>query len=65
MSVGGETEMRLSQLAHLRGMHPDVIRRMIDNVCFIAEHFRAQQRLDKVPFILFLNNYRISVLFIY
>lgn len=48
MSVGGETEMRLSQLAHLRGMHPDVIRRMIDNVCFIAEHFRAQQRLDKI-----------------
>lgn len=48
MSVRGETKMRLSQLAHLRGMHPDVIRRMIDNVCFVAEYFRAQQRLDKV-----------------
>ncbi|KAI1730908.1 neurotransmitter-gated ion-channel transmembrane region domain-containing protein [Ditylenchus destructor] len=51
MSIGGnmvDTEMRLSQLAQLRGMHPDVIRRMIDNVCFIADHFKAQQKHDKI-----------------
>ncbi|VDK57717.1 unnamed protein product [Gongylonema pulchrum] len=32
--------MRLSQLAQLRGMHPDLIRRMIDNVaedwCYVS-----------------------------
>ena len=39
-----DADMRLSQLAQLRGMHPDIIRRMIDNVCFIADHFRAQQK---------------------
>jgi nicotinic acetylcholine receptor len=38
----------LSQLAALRGMHPDTIRRMIDNVSFIAEHYRAAQAEDKV-----------------
>jgi hypothetical protein len=27
-----DAELRLSQLAHLRGLHPDIIRRMIDNV---------------------------------
>uniref|UniRef100_A0A915DND2 Uncharacterized protein n=1 Tax=Ditylenchus dipsaci TaxID=166011 RepID=A0A915DND2_9BILA len=51
MSVGGhmvDSEMRLSQLAQLRGMHPDVIRRMVDNICFIADHFRAQQKHDKI-----------------
>ncbi|KAK6023328.1 Neurotransmitter-gated ion-channel transmembrane region, partial [Ostertagia ostertagi] len=36
---GEINKMRLSQLAHLRGMHPDLIRRMIDNVSFIADHF--------------------------
>ncbi|KAJ1373025.1 Dihydropyrimidine dehydrogenase [NADP(+)] [Parelaphostrongylus tenuis] len=40
--------MRLSQLAHLRGMHPDLIRRMIDNVSFIADHFRAMKKEDKI-----------------
>ena len=29
-------------------MHPDVIRRMTDNVSFIAEHYRAIQAEDKV-----------------
>lgn len=52
MSLGDtlvdDVDMRLSQLAQLRGMHPDIIRRMIDNVCFIADHFRAQQKHDKV-----------------
>ena len=41
-------QLRLSQLAELRGMHPDLIRRMIDNVSFIAEHYRAQEAEDKV-----------------
>ena len=40
--------MRLSQLAQLRGMHPDLIRRMIDNVAFIADHFKAIKKEDKV-----------------
>uniref|UniRef100_A0A1I7WSQ9 Neur_chan_memb domain-containing protein n=1 Tax=Heterorhabditis bacteriophora TaxID=37862 RepID=A0A1I7WSQ9_HETBA len=40
--------MRLSQLAQLRGMHPDLIRRMIDNVAFIADHFRAIKKEDKI-----------------
>ena len=44
------TQLRLSQLAALRGMHPDVIRRMIDNISFIAEHYRAQEAEDKVGF---------------
>lgn len=52
MSLGNtlvdDADMRLSQLAQLRGMHPDIIRRMIDNVCFIADHFRAQKKHDKV-----------------
>lgn len=42
------SETRLSQLAQLRGMHPDVIRRMIDNVAFIADHFRAQKKEQKI-----------------
>uniref|UniRef100_A0AC34Q8H5 Neurotransmitter-gated ion-channel transmembrane domain-containing protein n=1 Tax=Panagrolaimus sp. JU765 TaxID=591449 RepID=A0AC34Q8H5_9BILA len=42
-----DSEIRLSQLAQLRGMHPDVIRRMIDNVAFIADHFRAKRKRDK------------------
>ncbi|MCP9264964.1 Acetylcholine receptor subunit alpha-like [Dirofilaria immitis] len=41
-------QMRLSQLAQLRGMHPDLIRRMIDNVSFIADHFRAMKKDDQV-----------------
>ena len=41
-------QMRLSQLAQLRGMHPDLIRRMIDNISFIADHFRAAKKEDKV-----------------
>ncbi|VDD94600.1 unnamed protein product, partial [Enterobius vermicularis] len=40
--------MRLSQLAQLRGMHPDLIRRMIDNVSFISDYFRALKKADKV-----------------
>lgn len=43
-----DCQLRLTQLAELRGMHPDVIRRMVDNISFIAEHFRAQQAEDKV-----------------
>nr|AUO38744.1 nicotinic acetylcholine receptor alpha subunit 8 [Ascaris suum] len=41
-------EVRLSQLAQLRGMHPDLIRRMIDNISFISDHFRALKKEDKV-----------------
>ena len=43
-----DSEMRLSQLAQLRGMHPDVIRRMIDNVAFISDHFRALKKQSKI-----------------
>ena len=39
---------RLSQLAQLRGMHPDLIRRMIDNVSFIADQFRAMKNENQV-----------------
>lgn len=42
------SNLRLTQLAHLRGMHPDLIRRMIDNVGFIADHFRALEKEDSV-----------------
>ncbi|KJH46086.1 Neurotransmitter-gated ion-channel transmembrane region [Dictyocaulus viviparus] len=45
---GEINKMRISQLAHLRGMHPDLIRRMIDNVSFIADHFRAMKKEDKI-----------------
>lgn len=45
--------MRLSQLARLRGMHPDLIRRMIDNVSFIADHFRAMKKDNQVRFLFF------------
>lgn len=48
-------QMRLSQLAQLRGMHPDLIRRMIDNVSFIADHFRAMKKDDRVQALLSLN----------
>ena len=50
LNVSGmmDSETRLSQLAQLRGMHPDIIRRMIDNVAFIADHFRAKRKRDKV-----------------
>ncbi|VDN29336.1 unnamed protein product [Cylicostephanus goldi] len=41
-------KIRLSHLAQLRGLHPDLIRRMIDNVSFIADHFRAMEKEDKV-----------------
>ncbi|KAK6763231.1 hypothetical protein RB195_023801 [Necator americanus] len=44
---GEHNKMRLSQLAHLRGLHPDLIRRMTDNVSFIADHFRAIKEEDK------------------
>ena len=40
--------MRLSQLAQLRGMHVDVIRRMVDNVAFISDHYRAIQTENKI-----------------
>ncbi|VDM54060.1 unnamed protein product [Angiostrongylus costaricensis] len=43
-----EDGQKLSQLAHLRGMHPDLIRRMIDNVSFIADHFKAMKKEDKI-----------------
>jgi hypothetical protein len=42
------TQMRLSQLAELRGRHPDHIRRLIDNVIFIAEHYRAKEMENQV-----------------
>uniref|UniRef100_A0A915MAV8 Uncharacterized protein n=1 Tax=Meloidogyne javanica TaxID=6303 RepID=A0A915MAV8_MELJA len=43
-----EGELRLSQLAQMRGLGPDVLRRMLDNVHFIADYFRAKQKRDKV-----------------
>ncbi|KAI6210764.1 Nicotinic acetylcholine receptor alpha subunit 8 [Aphelenchoides besseyi] len=43
-----DAELRLSQLARLRGLHPDIIRRMIDNVNFIANHYKNQQKKDKI-----------------
>lgn len=48
-------EIRLSQLAQLRGMHPDLIRRMIDNVSFISDHFRAMKKEDRVTFFYYLK----------
>ncbi|VDK51695.1 unnamed protein product [Cylicostephanus goldi] len=45
---GELNKMRLSELAHLRGLHPDLIRRMVDNVSFIANHFRAMKKEDKI-----------------
>ncbi|CAK5043640.1 unnamed protein product [Meloidogyne enterolobii] len=42
-----EGELRLSQLAQMRGLGPDVLRRMLDNVHFIADYFRAKQKRDK------------------
>uniref|UniRef100_A0AAF5Q6N1 Uncharacterized protein n=2 Tax=Wuchereria bancrofti TaxID=6293 RepID=A0AAF5Q6N1_WUCBA len=41
-------QVRLSQPAQLRGMHPDSIRGMIYNVSFIADHFRAMKKDDQV-----------------
>ena len=41
-------QMRLSQLAQLRGMHVDLIRRMIDNIAFISDHYRAMKSEDKI-----------------
>jgi hypothetical protein len=43
-----DAELRLSQLAHLRGLHPDIIRRMIDNVAFISNHYKNCQKKDKI-----------------
>uniref|UniRef100_A0A1I8BE47 Neur_chan_memb domain-containing protein n=1 Tax=Meloidogyne hapla TaxID=6305 RepID=A0A1I8BE47_MELHA len=43
-----EGELSLSQLAQMRGLGPDVLRRMLDNVHFIADYFRTKQRRDKV-----------------
>nr|CAD2159579.1 unnamed protein product [Meloidogyne enterolobii] len=45
-----EGELRLSQLAQMRGLGPDVLRRMLDNVHFIADYFRAKQKRDKASF---------------
>lgn len=47
-TLASSGSVRLSQLAKLRGMHPDVIRRMIDNLSFISDHFRAIKKADKV-----------------
>lgn len=44
----GDGEMRLSQLAQLRGMHSDLIRRMISNLAFISDHFKAKAKQSKV-----------------
>ncbi|CAD6189199.1 unnamed protein product [Caenorhabditis auriculariae] len=38
---------RLTQISQ-HGLHPDLIRAMIDNVVFIAEHFRALKKEDKI-----------------
>jgi len=43
-----DTELRLSQLAQVRGLGPEVLRRMLDNVHFVADYFRAKQKRDKV-----------------
>lgn len=43
-----DMQLRLSQLAQVKGMSPDVLRRMVDNVHFVAEYFRAKQKRDKV-----------------
>ena len=43
-----EMDMRLSQLAQMRGLGPEVLRRMLDNVHFVADYFRAKQKRDKV-----------------
>uniref|UniRef100_A0AC35TGX9 NEDD8-activating enzyme E1 catalytic subunit n=1 Tax=Rhabditophanes sp. KR3021 TaxID=114890 RepID=A0AC35TGX9_9BILA len=51
LSFGGELgdgEMRLSQLAQLRGLHQDLIRRMISNIAFISDHFKAKEKQSKV-----------------
>uniref|UniRef100_A0AAF5D1G1 Neurotransmitter-gated ion-channel ligand-binding domain-containing protein n=1 Tax=Strongyloides stercoralis TaxID=6248 RepID=A0AAF5D1G1_STRER len=44
----GDGEMRLSQLAQLRGMHSDLIRRMISNLAFISDHFKAKAKQSKI-----------------
>ncbi|GMS93904.1 hypothetical protein PENTCL1PPCAC_16079, partial [Pristionchus entomophagus] len=44
----GDGERRLSQLAQLRGMHTDLLRRMVDNIAFIADHFRAKKNEDQI-----------------
>ncbi|VDD93605.1 unnamed protein product [Enterobius vermicularis] len=41
-------DVRLSQLAQLRGLHPDLIRRMIDNLSFISDQFRAFENDGRV-----------------
>ncbi|CAD5228962.1 unnamed protein product [Bursaphelenchus okinawaensis] len=43
-----DTELRLSELAQRRGMHPDIIRRMIDNISFIENYYRNKQKKDKI-----------------
>ncbi|CAJ0935692.1 unnamed protein product, partial [Mesorhabditis belari] len=48
LTIPQDGQMRLSQLAQLRGMHPDLIRRMIDNLSFISDHFRAKKKEDQV-----------------
>ncbi|KAL3105421.1 hypothetical protein niasHT_025785 [Heterodera trifolii] len=40
--------VRLSQTAQVKGMSAEVLRRMADNVYFVAEYFRAKQQRDKV-----------------
>uniref|UniRef100_A0A0N5AJ91 Neur_chan_LBD domain-containing protein n=1 Tax=Syphacia muris TaxID=451379 RepID=A0A0N5AJ91_9BILA len=41
-------DVRLSQLAQIRGMHPDLIRRMIGNLSFISDQFRAFENDSRV-----------------
>jgi nicotinic acetylcholine receptor len=54
-----DSQVRLTQLAELRGMHPDLIRRMADNVAFIADHFRAHDKENLV------NNHQIYLLLLF
>lgn len=37
-------QIRLSHLAQLRGMHSDVIRRMIDSIGYVADYCKALKR---------------------
>uniref|UniRef100_A0A183CGM3 Neur_chan_memb domain-containing protein n=1 Tax=Globodera pallida TaxID=36090 RepID=A0A183CGM3_GLOPA len=43
-----DTDLRLAQMAQVKGMSAEVLRRMVDNVHFVAEYFRAKQKRDKV-----------------
>ncbi|KAH7726223.1 nicotinic acetylcholine receptor 8 [Aphelenchoides avenae] len=48
VSAMADEELKLSQLAQQRGMDTDLIRRMINNVCFIAERFKVQKKRDQI-----------------